>query len=70
MLTCWVKEIVLTNIPENPDIVMHKDAGHTWIDLLLYSSERNPIKKQWDYAQQIRRSTHCSIDALFSIIIL
>ncbi|WP_165780677.1 hypothetical protein [Holospora curviuscula] len=31
ILTCWgwVKEIVLPNIPENPDIVMHKDAGHT-----------------------------------------
>ncbi|PPE04260.1 hypothetical protein [Holospora curviuscula] len=29
VLTCWVKEMVLTNIPENRGVVMNKDAIHT-----------------------------------------
>ncbi|PPE04043.1 hypothetical protein [Holospora curviuscula] len=45
ILTCWVEEMVLTNISENPDIVMDKDADRTLLDLPSYSSELNPIEK-------------------------
>ncbi|PPE03032.1 hypothetical protein HCUR_01542 [Holospora curviuscula] len=37
--------------------------------LLLYSLELNPIEKQSIHAKQIKCSTHCSIEALFSITI-
>ncbi|PPE03590.1 hypothetical protein HCUR_00955 [Holospora curviuscula] len=57
VLTCWVKEMVLTTPPENRGSVMDKDAfhkkkamqkmiknsGHTLLYLPLYFPHRNPI---------------------------
>lgn len=84
VFTCWVKEILLPNIPEKTVIVMDnaafhkgedmkriiKDAGHILLYLPPYSPDLNPIEKKWAQAKQIRRSTHCSIDELFSVTIL
>jgi transposase len=80
VFTCWVENILLPNIPEKSTIVMdnasfHKgkdmqkiiqDAGHTLLYLPPYSPDLNPIEKKWAQAKQIRRSTSCSIDQLFT----
>ncbi len=47
-----------------------EDSGHTLLYLPPYSPDLNNIEKKWAQAKQIRRSKNCSIDELFSMIIL
>jgi transposase len=46
------------------------DAGHTLFYLPPYSPDLNLIEKKWAQAKQIRRSTNCSIDELFTTHLL
>ncbi len=81
---CWIEQILLPSIPGQSVIVMdnatfHKgsnmqrvleDAGHTLLYLPPYSPDLNPIEKKWAQAKQIRRTTNCSIEALFTTHLL
>lgn len=79
VFTCWIKDVLLPNIPQKSVIVMdnasfHKgkemqqiihDAGHILLYLPPYSPDLNPIEKKWAHVKHVRRTTRCSIDQLF-----
>jgi transposase len=82
--TCWVEQLLLPNLPKQSVIVMDnasfhkghdmqkkiKDLGHTLLYLPPYSPDLNPIEHKWAQAKRIRRTTHCSIDEIFSTYLL
>ena len=66
-------EIYLTPVMDNASFhkgkdmqKMLEDFGHILMYLPPYSPDLNPIEKKWAQAKHIRRTTNCSIDALFS----
>lgn len=75
----WVKQDLLTKLPQNSVIVMDnatfhkradiqqaiKKAGHTLEYLPPYSPDFNPIEHKWAQAKAIRRKLQCTITALF-----
>ncbi len=45
---------------------MLENSDHTLLYLPPYSPDLNPIEKKCAQAKQIRKTTNCSIDLLFS----
>lgn len=84
VFTCWVKQVLLPNIPQQSVLVMDnatfhkgkeiqkiiKESGHILLYLPPYSPDLNPIEKKWAQAKKIRRTTNCSIDELFTTYLL
>jgi transposase len=80
VFTSWVEQILLPNLPKESVVVMdnasfHKgkemqkmleDSGHTLLYLPPYSPDLNPIEKKWAHAKQIRKTTLCTIDEIFT----
>jgi transposase len=80
IFTSWVEQILLPALSEKAVIVMdnatfHKgidmqtliaNAGHSLLYLPPYSPDLNPIEKKWAQAKQIRKTTLCTIDELFT----
>jgi transposase len=80
IFTYWVKNTLLPSLAKSSVIVMDnasfhkgadmqkliKDSGHRLLYLPPYSPDLNPIEKKWAQAKQIRRTTNCSIDELFT----
>ena len=77
----WVTSQLLPQAPPGAVIVMDnatfhkrsdtqeaiKNAGFILEYLPPYSPDLNPIEHTWAHAKQIRRTTACSIDELFTI---
>ena len=81
IFTAWVKQDLLSKLPQNAVIVMdnatfHKrqdtqdlirKAGHILLFLPPYSPDLNPIEQKWAQTKAIRKQRFCSIDELFQI---
>jgi transposase len=84
VFTSWVEQFLLPSLPKESVVVMdnasfHKgkdmqkmleDSGHKLLYLPPYSPDLNPIEKKWAQAKQIRRSTNCSIDQIFTTYLI
>jgi transposase len=77
----WTAQVLLPHLPPAAVIVMDnarfhtrrdiqdciRKAGHTLEYLPPYSPDLNPIEHKGAQAKAIRKQSHCSVDALFSV---